>query len=745
VNFSKIVSIRTAFLSETCVAPLSLALFAGLIALAVVSTPASAQAVNFGNVNVCPAGKTTPAPCSANQTVSFNIPAGTTIGSIAIVTTGIADLDFKAKADDTNATLCKAKTYGSATTCTVDVTFLPLAAGLRNGAVELLDGTTVVAMTYVYGTGVGSQVAFNPSSPVNLIPGMGNAALTIDAAGNIFATNYNAPKGPEVDEIVAAGGYTTIKKIAAIPDLGSGIGVDGAGNVFVAHFSEDNNLGYVVEILAATDYSTVKTLFSGEYVQIAGLAVDSRGNVFLSDHNSGSPQVSELPAEGGYSALKTLVANDSISGNLAIDSSGNLFVCADDSVIEVFAGGGYTSSKTVPLPFSVFFIAVDVADNLFVNGGTGAVNLSEIVAAGGYTTIVPLLSGDLYTNEALEPSAVDGNGNLFYNSVIYRGESVSYYLSELPRSHPAALNFGKGVVGGSPTTLSTTLQNSGNTTLTGSFSLTNTSDFSFVAGSGTTPVCADGFSLAPSVECNLTVDFTAQSPGPVTGSLVLTDNASNETNPTQAIALSGKGVTAVPQVSATSLQFGSLPYPGSATQPLTITNIGTGTLTIAPSSDGPSTLITGNTCGAGIGAGKSCALQVEFKPARLGSNHDTITIATNGLSSPKVHVSGTATGVGSSISAIDFGTLKGRGKSKTHSIIVMNWGVPGQVTVATETGAVSFQVAGSGCTEGVNPNEYCYIELKYKPTEAGTQTGYIKLIPSTGPVQIIKLTGTLVL
>jgi len=100
-----------------------------LAALASATTSASAQAVNFGSINVCPAGKTIPSPCSTNQTVTFSIPAGTTISAIAILTTGIADLDYKAKADDTSTTLCTAKTYTSATTCTVDVTFAPLAAG----------------------------------------------------------------------------------------------------------------------------------------------------------------------------------------------------------------------------------------------------------------------------------------------------------------------------------------------------------------------------------------------------------------------------------------------------------------------------------------------------------------------------------------------------------------------------------------------------------------------------------------
>jgi hypothetical protein len=133
--------------------------FVSLISLAS-ATPASAQATNFGSVNVCPLGKTTPAPCSANQTITFSIPAETTISSIAIVATGIPDLDFKAEADDSSATLCKAQKYSTAATCTVDVTFTPLAAGARRGAVELLNGSgAVISTTYI------TALALRLSSP----------------------------------------------------------------------------------------------------------------------------------------------------------------------------------------------------------------------------------------------------------------------------------------------------------------------------------------------------------------------------------------------------------------------------------------------------------------------------------------------------------------------------------------------------------------------------------------------------
>jgi hypothetical protein len=101
-----------------------LALWAGL------TLPAAAQLTytgttttqNFGSVAI-----------GSPKTVSFSfsVAAGTTVGSIGVLTQGAPNLDF------TNAagTTCTATTYASAATCSVSATFKPKAAGLRTGAV----------------------------------------------------------------------------------------------------------------------------------------------------------------------------------------------------------------------------------------------------------------------------------------------------------------------------------------------------------------------------------------------------------------------------------------------------------------------------------------------------------------------------------------------------------------------------------------------------------------------------------
>jgi hypothetical protein len=720
---------------------LAFATLLGAVGFASMTPSVSAQAVNFGSVNVCAAGKTTPAPCSGNKTVTFSIPAGTTISSISILTTGIPDLDFKAKTDDTSTTLCKATTYSSATTCTVDVAFAPLAAGARNGAIELLDGTTVLNTRYIYGTGIGPLIAFNPSPYVNLqlsapVDASDDPSAIVDAAGNIFSSSFD---GNAVVYKFAPNGdhhYT----VTAINDTSSysfqGTAVDGAGNLFVIDGGSESSTP-LKEIVAAGGYTTIKTLPASGFRIPEALAVDGNGNIFVAD--TANDAVKEVLAAGGYSTVKTLGSGFNYPYGIAVDLAGNVFVAdtLNDAVKEILAAGGYTTVKTLASIDQPNSIAVDAADNIFVNYTSLNDNpydfdtaVGEFAAADGYTTFSPLSS--IPVTPGLLGVALDGSGNLF----------TTPGLAELQRSQPVPLAFPATLVGSGSRPQSVTVQNSGNATLTASAVFSNAADFDLVAGSGTPPACTGAFSLAPSVECSLNVEFTPQTSGPLTGSLVLSDDSGNATDATQSSALSGTGSTV--RVSPSTLDFGSIPYPGTATRPITITNIGGTTLTVKPSSDGPSAVITGNTCEAGVAAGKSCTLQVEFKPASLGLHPDTIKIATNTSVNPQVPVSGTATGVGTATTTLNFPTVNGRGNTSRGYFTVINYGVPGNVTVATETGAVAFKVTSNGCKAGITANNGCNIILEYAPVQQGTQTAYLKLIPSVGPPQYIKMTGTLV-
>ena len=232
-------------------------------------------------------------------------------------------------------------------------------------------------------------------------------------------------------------------------------------------------------------------------------------------------------------------------------------------------------------------VAVDASGNVFVTE-YGNNSVKELLAVNGSIPANPTIN-TLSSSPQDPPGAlaVDGRGDLFVGGFNYSS------VSEIQRSQPSSLRFVPTPVGttSSDSPQSVQIQNIGNATLTGSGVLSDTTDFTVVPGSGAPPDCnLATLSLAPGAECNLSLDFTPRSLGPLNATLTLSDNVLNGNPGTQTIPLAG-GVLpqAQAKVSAAALQFGAIFFGIDVVeQPLTITNIGLGTLTSRPSIDGPS-------------------------------------------------------------------------------------------------------------------------------------------------------------
>jgi len=135
----------------------------------------SLSGASFGTVN---AGTT-----SAPVTLNFTFTTAGKLGGTAVLTQGIAGLDFAAASGGT----CTANTtYAAGQTCTVKVAFTPGAAGARNGAAVLYGSTgNVIATGYVQGTGVAPQVNFLPATQSVVYSGSSSIApqaVAVDAA-----------------------------------------------------------------------------------------------------------------------------------------------------------------------------------------------------------------------------------------------------------------------------------------------------------------------------------------------------------------------------------------------------------------------------------------------------------------------------------------------------------------------------------------------------------------------------------
>jgi hypothetical protein len=152
-------------------------------ARAQVSYTGTTATQNFGSV---PIGST-----SAPAAFSFSVAAGTTVGSIGVVTQGAPNLDFTEATGGT----CTATTCASTTTCTVNVTFKPKFAGLRQGAVVFFSeaGNTGNALgeVLIYGIGAGPEVVFSPAAVSTLGGGFSYPyGVAVDGSGNVYAVEW---------------------------------------------------------------------------------------------------------------------------------------------------------------------------------------------------------------------------------------------------------------------------------------------------------------------------------------------------------------------------------------------------------------------------------------------------------------------------------------------------------------------------------------------------------------------------
>jgi hypothetical protein len=208
---------------------------------------------------------------------------------------------------------------------------------------------------------------------------------------------------------------------------------------------------------------------------------------------------------------------------------------------------------------------VDASGNVFVaDPDAGAVY--ELLAAGDYTTVKTLAS--LGAPQGL---ALDGSGNLFVGLTLTPPGGID----KIDYADPPSVVFPTATPVGSTDTADGTqtvqIQNIGNANLIGT-GISVSPNWNLLAGSGTPEGCPASFSLIPGAECNLSISFETTETGSLTGAVTLTDNALNGADSTQAIPLSGTGITAIsPRIATVNTEYGA-PY---SVVYLTGTNFGT--------------------------------------------------------------------------------------------------------------------------------------------------------------------------
>jgi sugar lactone lactonase YvrE len=593
-------------------------------------------AVNFGNVNVCPAGQAGPAPCSQTITLIYNVVATTNFGTINVGTQGVPNLDFTLGSGST----CTG-TVSAGSTCTVNVTFAPLAPGARMGAVQPTCSSNqedeqrarqspdrvamqpcgypsnVLVTTLLRGQGQGPAIAFGPGVQTT-VPATGLSSpwgVAVDGAGDVFIVDAGNNRVVEVP--VGGGPQTTVP--ASGLNQPFGVAVDGAGDVFIA--DEGNNR--VVEVPAGGGPQTTVPAsgLNGPY----GVAVDGVGNVFIADYYNN--RVVEVPAGGG--AQTTVGSGLSQPFGVAVDGAGDVFI-ADTNypprVLKVPAGGGAQTTVGSGLG-SPYGVAVDGAGDVFI-ADAGNNQVVEVPAGGGAQITVASGLGSPYG------VAVDGAGDGF---ILY---PYNDRVVELHRAQPPTLSFAPTAVGStsSDSPQSVTIQNVGNQPLNAvTPGLAVGPNFLQVAGSGTPADCTSSFSLTPGASCNLSISFAPQSSGNLTAAATFTDNALNASpSASQSIALQGTGLAtqtiiftqSAPAFATYNSSFAIAAAGGASGNAVTFTSSGAcsnvGATYTMTSGTGTCSVIANQT-----GNGNYAAAPTVIQPVRATTASQTITFTQN--------------------------------------------------------------------------------------------------------------------
>ena len=549
---------------------------------------------NLGSVNV---GGTLSTPAS----ITFMFKTGATLGSVAVLTQGVPQLDFT----DAQTGTCAANTaYAANATCTVNVNFAPQHPGARYGAVELLDASgNLLSTGYIQGTGIGPQVTFAvesqgnfvPASPASLGSGFGSYlhGAALDGTGDVFVADslHNAVK-----EILAAGGYTTVNSVGSGFIQPNDVAVDGAGNVFVA----DSNNFAVKEILAVGGYTTVNTLVSkaSGYGAPTCVAVDGAGNVFAGFVWNGA--IYEFLASSGYTTANTLgqgVISDPYG--VAVDGADNVFVADanNNAVYEIVAASSYKTVNTLGSGFSSpERVTVDAAGDVFVLDDV----ISEMLAVNG---TVPAQNPTIISlGWAIGGIAVDGSGNVFLSDV---GPYTYSQVFKYDYADAPILNFDATLVGStspdSPQTVA--LINDGNAPLEWpSPGPTISSNFTWNWSAPSSCPYLGNTSLStligPGSFWDLPISFTPVEAGTLSGQLVITDDALHVFDTTQTIELNGTAAAATSVPTTTKVTSSVNPYNPTLGVPV----IFTATVTAASGATVPTGTVQLSVNGVSVGS-----------------------------------------------------------------------------------------------------------------------------------------------
>ena len=510
---------------------------------------------------------------STAASILFGFNGSATPASIAIEEAGAKTPDFSIASGGT----CKTGTaYAANSSCAVNITLNPHAAGSVSAKLLMLDGSgNVLASMPLSGVGSGPAIQLAPGAQSTIGSGLKTPSqIAVDAGGNV----YIADSGFGAVQMYAKGSSTAINVGTGLTSP-TGVAVDGAGDVFIA----DGGSGTVVVVpngpngLMAGAQATLK---SGLGTNLK-LAADSGNNLFISDPANG--RVVKLSNVGvtvpSFGPTETDITGFTAPSALATDSGNNLYVADGSNLIEVTPAG--TQSTVLTSLGVAVGLAVDPSGAVYVaqSGRTLRIpNEGGTLNAADQTVVAPGVTAP--TSVALDPS-----------QNLYIADATAKAVQSI--SANAVVNFGT-LSSPSATASSTfTILNDGNAALNIS-GFTGTADYTGASSNCSSPV-------AVGTTCAVTVTF---SPGPgnqgsLTGQVVVQSNAANSPNNVSATGVGAPLAASTTKFTVTNPTVNGAPAVITVTPATGTTPVPTGQVTLTVTGNGITPLTLNGTLSNG--------------------------------------------------------------------------------------------------------------------------------------------------
>ena len=700
-----------------------------------------------------------------------NVMVQNTGGSpVAVGTPGVSPADYVL------AGACPA-TLAASQSCTLSVTFKPVAAGDRPGQLTVPgDGSGSPAVATLDGAATTpGQLSFSPSS-------LAFGTVATGATANNTATVTNGGGTPvHLSAIGASGDFSatggTCSVASPIPANGGQctVTVTFAPTVNgprsgTLTLTNDGSPGLAQEPLAGVGAAAGNLSLSPGSLAFGSLVLNTTSSpMTITATNSGGVAVglgSASVAGNGYKIL-----SDSCGSTLAAGTSCSVQVTfspttAGNSTGTFSLPGAYNGpTQTVALngsgvtPGALTFSPGQVAFGPVVvnasasqtltmqNTGGAPVTLGAITASNNFG-VASQCGGTLAPNQtcmlqvSFTPSTTGAFSGLLTVQASVTGGADTVSLSGsgvLPgalAATPSSLSYPATVLGSSSAAQTATFRNTGGVTVPLAAPQVSSSDYHIVSNG-----C--GASLDPNATCAVSVVFSPAAAGDRGGTLTLPGSASG--GPVARVGLDGTGLAPAHLAFAPgALAFGGqAERTTSAPQSLTLQNSGGVATTLGPPVLTGEYSISANSCGSSLAAGAACSIAVQFAPTASGSQPGALSIAsTTGTPSATASLSGIGLALELSPATLPFLVPQPVGSSFTSPTLVTVQNV-GTTTMTLQPFAISgdFSIGASACGATLPPASSCSVKVSFTPTAGGQRTG-VFTVSDGSETQSTQLVGT---